>query len=645
VPLPEQLTDGTCPSCGSLLAPNAETPKTAETPRDADEHFEYDSGDPNLTGTHVPSTMAEERPAKPRPRFTPPDIPNHTDFELIGGGGMGTVYRAIQRPTDRTVAVKVMHPMAASSHLRERFVNEVRAHARIAHPGVVPIHEVGECSNGPYFTMDYIAGGTLADLIRKGGLDPKEAARLIADAADAVAAAHGQGIIHRDLKPSNILLDRDGAVKVTDFGLARHANHDDLTQTGIVVGTPSYMSPEQASGEPDQLTASADIYGLGATLYHLLTGRPPHRRASAAETVRGISSQALAPPRSLVPELCPILDAIVLKALARSPADRYATSAAFAQDLRHWIAGEPTVARPPTAWERFVHGVGKNRVVLTIGAVVVVLAIAVAVVRRESDPKRRIVKDLEAGRVATIVGERGRPHWHRWLLNEELLADTEYGDGATQFRAKRLSLLGLLDEPPLDDYRFAIELRMVEGASGAGRPGGNARYYAGIFFGHQSHRAPGGESVDLAFSIEFNEFTPPGGDGLQKIHTRLRIDSHVPGQGPSPRSPIVHSFVDHAKFVATDGGEIPKWRKFELDIRKGRVAARWKQPDGSDLPLFDIPAKLLDDTLRTNQQRLDTNFGPGVVTLASWSPRQPLGVMGMQATIAFRNATVEALKD
>ncbi|MBL8867210.1 MAG: serine/threonine protein kinase [Planctomycetia bacterium] len=644
LPLPEHLSDGTCPSCGSALAPNADTPQAAETPRDADEAFAVDSGDPNLTGTHVPSTMAEERPSKPRPRFVPPDIPNHTDFELIGGGGMGTVYRAIQRPTDRTVAVKVMHPMASSSHLRERFVNEVRAHARISHPGVVPIHEVGECANGPYFTMEYIPGGTLADRIKKGPIEARDAARLIADAADAVAAAHGQGIIHRDLKPSNILLDRDGTVKVTDFGLARHANHDELTQTGIVVGTPSYMSPEQASGEPDRLTAAADIYGLGATLYHLLTGQPPHKRASAAETVRKIATHALAPPRTLVPGLCPILDAVVMKSLARDPRDRYESSAAFAQDLRNWIAGEPTVARPLTQRERLARGIRRNRVALAAAVLLTLLTVAAAIVRRESDPKRQILGALEAGRPATIVGVSGRPKWHRWLLGEDLFEDTEYGDRVTQFRAKRLSLLALLDESPIEAYRYTVDLRMIAGSAGAGTATGNPRYFQGLFFGHQAHQAASGESVDLAFTVEFNEYSPVGGD-RQKILSKLRVDAHLPGQGPSPKSPKLITLAPSASFRSTDGGEIPQWRTLAIDVRPTGVVARWRNADGTETIVFDMAAERFRQMLATAQANLDDSFGPGVVTLAPWSPRQPLGIMGMQATIAFRNATVEPLKD
>jgi eukaryotic-like serine/threonine-protein kinase len=626
------------------LAPNAETPKAAETPRDADEQFAVDSGDPNLTGTHVPSTMAEERPPKSRPRFLPPDIPNHTDFEVIGGGGMGTVYRAIQRPTDRPVAVKVMHPMAASSHLRERFVNEVRAHARISHPGVVPIHEVGECSNGPYFTMDYIAGGTLADRLKKGPIDARDAARMIADAAEAVAAAHAQGIIHRDLKPSNILIDRDDVVKVTDFGLARHANHDDLTQTGIVVGTPSYMSPEQASGEPDKLTAAADIYGLGATLYHLLTGRPPHKRASAAETVRKIASHSLAAPRSLVPGLCPVLEAIVLKSLARDPLDRYGSSADFAHDLKNWIAGEPTAARPPTRREHFFRGIRRHRVAIAAAALLATITVAAAIVRRENDPKRQILGALEAGRPATIVGESGRPKWHRWLLGEDLFEDTEYGDRVTQFRAKRLSLLALLDEPPIDAYRYSVDLRMIAGAAGAGSAGVNPRYFQGLFFGHQSHRMVTGESVDLAFTVEFNEYSPVGGT-TQKILSKLRVDAHVPGQGPSPKTPMLITIAPSAHFRSTDGGEIPKWRTLVLDVRPTGVVARWKSEAGSEAIVFDVAADRFRQMLASAQANLDDLYGPGVVSLAPWSPRQPLGIMGMQATIAFRNATVEPLKD
>lgn len=623
-----------------------ETPKNQNTPRDADEDFQVGSVDDSQTGIHIPSTVVEVDTSRQKTKFAPPDIPNHTDFEVIGSGGMGTVYRAIQRPTDRTVAVKVMHLIPHNKHFRERFINEVRAHARIRHPGVVTIHEVGECQFGPYFTMDYIAGGTLADRLKNGRFEPREAVRIIAEAADAIDAAHREGIIHRDIKPSNILLDRSGAVKVTDFGLARHLNQDQITLTGVVVGTPSYMAPEQAEGSSSRVNIAADIYGLGATLYHLLTGRAPHGKAFTAYMLQKSMMETIVRPRTIVPAICPVLEAIVLKSLAKSIENRYESAKSFADELRHWSNGEPTIAHPPTRREQFQRAVRKNRAVLTAGVLLLALVIIAAAVRRDADPKRRIVRSLEAGDVATIVPAQGRPLWYRWLLGEELFEDSEFGDNTSQFRAKRLSFLALLDEPPIDAYRFTVQVRQTAGAAGAGVAGAHPRYLLGIFFGYQSVQTDRGDSVDLAYTIEFNEYTPKGGPNEQKIYPKLRADAFLPGQGPSPRTPILTSLAPSVAFESTPAADAaPKWRTFVLEVRPQRVMASWRNTDGTDLPIFDLPAVQLQDAMRSLQTRIDTNFGPGVLTLTSWSPRQPLGIFGMQSSVAFRNATIEPLMD
>ncbi len=213
--------------------------------------------------------------------------------EKIAQGGMGAVYKARQVKLQRSVALKmILSGRLASPEDVQRFYLEAEAAARLDHPGIVPIFEVGEHDGQHFFSMALVEGGSLADRIKKGPLPPRHAAALMAQVADAVAHAHGHGIIHRDLKPGNILLDRDGKPRVTDFGLAKNVEGDSyLTASGQVLGTPSFMPPEQAGGRAEEIGPASDTYSLGATLYCLVTGRPPFQAATPVETLKQVLEQ------------------------------------------------------------------------------------------------------------------------------------------------------------------------------------------------------------------------------------------------------------------------------------------------------------------------------------------------------------------
>ncbi len=294
--------------------------------------------------------MGPETPGDGVPR----DFGAYELLEEIGRGGMGVVYRARQKGLDRVVAVKMILAtfLASPEHVR-RFQIEAKAAAALRHPNIVPIHDVGQFHGQHYFVMEYVEGQSLAERIARGPLEPGAAARLLEQVARAVGHLHRHGIVHRDLKPSNILLDAEGLPYVTDFGLAKvFLPGSELTATGVIAGTPSYMSPEQAAGHAGQIGPKSDVYSLGAVLYELLTGQPPFREENPLDTLVCVLDMEPTLPRRFNPRIPRALEVICLKCLAKSPEDRYQTASDLADDLEHFLKGEEIVARPPSFLQR-----------------------------------------------------------------------------------------------------------------------------------------------------------------------------------------------------------------------------------------------------------------------------------------------------
>jgi serine/threonine protein kinase/predicted Zn-dependent protease len=292
------------------------------------------------------------RPASPMPATArrPTMLGDFGDYELleeIGRGGQGVVYRARQKSLNRTVALKVigLGQWATEAHLK-RFRREAEAAARLEHPSIVPIHEVGERDGSCYFSMKLVEGGQLDEVVRHSPMSTRQAAELIAKVARTVHYAHEHGILHRDIKPGNILLDAKGEPHLTDFGLARLVETEStVTRTKEVLGTPSYMAPEQAAGETGKLTSATDVYELGAVLYQLLTGHPPFAGGTTYETVKLLLETEPRRPRLLNPKVDRDLSAICLKCLEKDPKRRYPSALALAEDLEHWLKHEPIHAK------------------------------------------------------------------------------------------------------------------------------------------------------------------------------------------------------------------------------------------------------------------------------------------------------------
>jgi tetratricopeptide (TPR) repeat protein len=329
----------------------------------------------------------DELSATPPEPHALPSVPGYAVEAVLGRGGMGVVFRARHLALNRPVALKmVLSGGYVSPAERECLRREAELIAALRHPHIVPLFDAGDSGGRPYYTMELVEGGTLAQKLAGAPLAAKPAAALVAQLADAVHAAHQLGVVHRDLKPANVLLAADGTPKIGDFGLARRVDGGGATVTGMVVGTPSYMAPEQARGEVRSVGPATDVYGLGAILYKALTGRPPFRAATAAETVVQVLTQPPVPPSRLNSSVPRDLETICLKCLEKQPARRYATATALADDLLHFQRGEAISARPVGRLERVLRWTRRNPTAAALIVMTVLLAaVAAGVGLREWD--------------------------------------------------------------------------------------------------------------------------------------------------------------------------------------------------------------------------------------------------------------------
>jgi WD40 repeat protein len=333
---------------------------------------------PSGAPSDVPTIAKADCRASPTLRERPvPTIDGYEILGELGRGGMGVVYRARQVLLNRPCVLKMILAGAHADALAAlRFLAEAEAVARLKHPNIIQIHHIGESDGMPYFELEYVEGGSLDQRIDGTPWPARRAAGLVEVLSRGVAEAHRQGIVHRDLKPGNVLMAADGTPKIADFGLAKALNTDaGLTATDSILGSPSYMAPEQAEGKATQVGPLADVYALGAILYVLLTGRPPFRSATVLETLEQAKTVEPVSPRRLVPGLPRDIETIALKCLRKDPAKRYDSSSALGEDLHRFLSGEPIVARPISVWERAARWARRKPALAALGAALV-LAVA-----------------------------------------------------------------------------------------------------------------------------------------------------------------------------------------------------------------------------------------------------------------------------
>ncbi len=438
---------------------------------------------------------------------SPPEgnvLPNGT---LIGGykiestlgqGGMGIVYRARQLESDREVALKMIKSNYLATEIDiARFRLEVKTVSRLHHPNIVPIYDVGEWRSIPYFTMKLIPGNSLGDRLKSKAFTPQEAAALVRTLAQAVHSAHQAGVLHRDLKPGNILISQNHTPFLTDFGLARDENTDSsITLTGQVLGTPSYLPPEQADYREDLVGIPSDIYSLGAIFYHLLTGQAPFKARSAIETLHQVKEKDVVRPRRIKPGIPRDLETIALKCLAKEPGKRFASASALAEDLERWRAGYPILARPVGLPERLTKWAKRQPAMASLVFLFfVTLIVATASVwsQWQNALTSQRSEHIQRTRAETALGERSRQLNEMYLnrslelfraqrdnlalaqLAQVLRLDPEQYSAAWTFadraRSGKISVPKLVKIKEIDHFEFARFLDDGTTVMGANRSG------------------------------------------------------------------------------------------------------------------------------------------------------------------------------
>jgi WD40 repeat protein/tRNA A-37 threonylcarbamoyl transferase component Bud32 len=352
---------GSCQSRLEALTTDNTGTLAAEEPPDANGNGGLSHHEKTITfSPYLPSTP--DPAANPLAAETPlPDVPGYEILCQLGSGGMGVVYKARHQKLNRMVALKmILAGEHADADRLARFHVEAEAVARLRHPNIIEIYDIGLANGMPYFVLEYLPGGSLKQLFQQGPLPPQLSAKLLATLGQAIHTAHLAGIVHRDLNPSNVLLAQDGTVKITDFGVAKRSEATGQTKIGQIIGTPAYMAPEQAKGESESVGPASDVYALGAILYEALTGQPPFQGKTVMEILRKVQNDEPVPPRQLAARVPADLETVCLKALRKESKERYATAQEFADELDRFLHDEPVRARPLSRLEKVCRWCRRN---------------------------------------------------------------------------------------------------------------------------------------------------------------------------------------------------------------------------------------------------------------------------------------------
>ncbi|HKB41737.1 MAG TPA: serine/threonine-protein kinase [Gemmataceae bacterium] len=648
----------------------------ARFPQWADSLRRWLDQDGPLPGTTADSerTVPSSHPPPRRPKVPLPEQ-RLDDLEIrgeIGHGGMGIVYRAWDPALRREVALKKIRAgTLATPDQVSRFYREARAAAQLQHPNILPIHGMGLHHGEHCFTMPLLTGGSLADHANRFSASLRAAVVLVEKVARAIQAAHEKGIIHRDLTPANIFMDERGEPLVGDFGLARFSDTGtDVTIPGQVLGTPSYMAPEQAAGQVWKVGPGSDIYSVGVILYELVTGRRPFEGKKSEEVLRQVLTESPPRPRELRPTLDRGLEAILLRCLEREPTRRYATAGALADDLGRWLRGRPVRAlRLP--WFAPPWRAGRGHYA-TVAVLVLVLTALVVLLPGSSSsssstttqPKSdatgeglaELQRELAAGRRVALLGPDGKLRWHRFLTEKRRLPLRAGRGDPLRLEAWNLTLMALLPTPGMAAYRFEAEV--LHEQSNEGR--------AGIFFAARESNAGHGEFslCTLAYASHgmyagewrfwrqrFAETgTVPHGLNLHSsplLSDRpfaLRPNLWLPVLGASTVNLLASPFGQGPILTASGlfpGRTLPdnRYHKLAIEVRPGDIRVFWEND-----PMRGISCAALE-------QRTTRPLKPKLPEFPNLGPPPPFDIQGslglyVDSGIAwFRNVYLTPLAD
>jgi serine/threonine protein kinase len=567
------------------------------------------------------------------------------DYELlglVGRGGMSVVYKARQKSLNRLVALKMIRAdRLATDYDVRRFRREAETAAELDHLSAVPIYEVGQWDgeglDAPiiYFSMKLIDGCDLTSWCRQApdGVDERRIARVVATAARAVHHAHQRGILHRDLKPSNVLVDREEHAYVMDFGLATRLRREpSLTQTGALIGTPCYMPPEQAAGVKE-LTPAADVYGLGAILYALLTGRPPFQGVSVFDTIQDVKTREPVPPRRHRPRVDRALEAICLKCLAKSPGERYASAAALADDLEHWLAARPTIAKPEQWTGRVRRALRRHRskvaVILTVAATALLIFAASGLPFGPSSKKPEANSQRESqgdGQPIELVGGKGGPRLpSHWVTGGRGQLDSLSQDGSFTVESMDKALFELLPNLAHDQFHLEADIRQLKG--------NGTESNVGIYFAHAQFQSQVGPAHSFSY-VFFNDVMdqaalfPKGnleGNALS-LCRQVIFESIMsgPGQGMAPIRYFTPACLSGPKEV---------WRNLKIELTGEALTVWWdgtpvQRVSRDGIQKYTLPADARYDASQLN-----------------FEPRGGVGVYVHNASASLRNVRLTPILD
>lgn len=587
----------------------------------------------------VPPRPAGSPAAKDRPCPPPERLGKYLIKEQLGQGSMGIVYRAIQDGVNRVVAIKLSsYGSVWNAAAAKRLRTECEAIGRLRHPHIVQVHEFDEHDGVPYFSMEYCGGGSLAAKLLLGHLPEREAAELVRDLALAVEYAHDHNILHRDLKPGNVLFDEQGAVRLTDFGLAKLIDTaGNETASNFILGTPSYMAPEQAAGHTRKLGPHTDVYGLGAILYACLTGKPPFTGSTSIEILKLVQTSWPARPAQLRPGLSPALESICLKCLERAPRSRYRSAKQLADDLDRWLVGQKPHASEWRRVKRIWKGL-RNRAVaagifLMLGAGTIgAFAIFPSADREKAKALDGMYQELATKGQLTLLGPTGWPKRLEWYGPSGKPQMWLEPDGTFTVSSWGTTLLELLPDPRLQSYRIEAEMKQTEtDPSGC----------AGLFCACSD---PGSSSSDFRFFMQLST------NAITHENPRLRakgipvLDMAAVQLAPhlfpiSARNTGLEMLIDgkNGRPIKTAAPTKTDWVSLSISITPQAVTAVVNK-DSWCLAVSDINKAA---SKHMKQLRLDHPENLSLTLLApSFTSRGALGIYIERAAAHFRNVKI-----